>query len=799
MAPLLLPLLLLLLSSTSVQAQQNITLGSSLTPQGPNSFWLSPSGDFAFGFRSVEGNPSSYLLAVWFSKISDKTVAWYAKTSGPEPAPIQVSSGSRLQMTMGGMLSLLDATNTEVWSPQFVGMAAYASMIDTGNFVLVAADGKTIWGTFDNPADTILLTQELTTGSMLRSRIIATDYSNGRFILNMQSDGVFLYPVALPSGFHYDSYWSTAGNTTNLVFHPMGRIYITLDNGTQINVTQGAVGSMADYYHRATLDPDGVFRQYAYPKTVSNLWSQAWSVVGMEPQNICSAMTEIGSGTCGFNSYCMLNSTTSQTTCMCPTQYTFIDQDRKYLGCKPNFQPQSCDLDEADAVSQFQLMAMYHVNWPLADYEKNSPITENQCRQLCLTDCFCAVAVFHDGSSTCYKKKLPLSNGIMEGDVQATVLIKVPKNNNSPSQLTESSKWKKDKKHWILGSSLLLGSSVLIILLLISVIIFGKNYTVTRKVAPSLKSSSNIGLPMRAFTYVELEKATGGFQEVVGTGASGIVYRGQLQDELRTCIAVKRIDKLEQESEKEFTVEVQTIGRTHHKNLVRMIGFCNEVKERLLVYEFMTNGSLNRFLFGDARLQWNLRAQLALGVARGLLYLHEECSTQIIHCDIKPHNILLDDNFTAKISDFGLAKLLRTNQTQTNTGIRGTRGYVAPEWFKSIGITAKVDVYSFGVILLELICCRRNVDLEAAEEDKKILTYWANDCYRYGRIDLLVEGDDEAISNLKMVEMFVAVALWCLQEDPTMRPTMLKVTQMLDGAAAVPTPPDRSSFVSSIR
>ena len=124
MAPLLLPLLLLLLSSTSVQAQQNITLGSSLTPQGPNSFWLSPSGDFAFGFRSVEGNPSSYLLAVWFSKISDKTVAWYAKTSGQEPAPIQVSSGSRLQMTMGGMLSLLDATNTEVWSPQFVGMAA---------------------------------------------------------------------------------------------------------------------------------------------------------------------------------------------------------------------------------------------------------------------------------------------------------------------------------------------------------------------------------------------------------------------------------------------------------------------------------------------------------------------------------------------------------------------------------------------------------------------------------------------------------------------------------------------------
>lgn len=147
-------------------------------------------------------------------------------------------------------------------------------------------------GNFNNPADNILVTQELTTRMMLRSRIIATDYSNGRFILNMQSDDVFLYPVALPSRFHYDSYWSTVANTTNLVFHPTGRIYITLDNGTQINITQGAVGSMADYYHRATLDPDGVFRQYVYPKAVSNRWSQAWSLVGMEHQNICLAMTE---------------------------------------------------------------------------------------------------------------------------------------------------------------------------------------------------------------------------------------------------------------------------------------------------------------------------------------------------------------------------------------------------------------------------------------------------------------------------------------------------------------------------
>jgi hypothetical protein len=584
----------------------------------------------------------------------------------------------------------------------------------------------------------------------------------------------------------------------------MGRVYIAMDNGTQINMTSGVVGSMVDYYHRATLDPDGVFRQYAYPKKVSDLRSQAWSMVGLQPPNICEALVaKLGSGICGFNSYCTFDGTNNQTTCMCPEKYSFFDEERKYKGCKPDFQPQSCDLDETAAVMQFQLKTVYNVNWPLADYELYNPITEDQCRRLCLTDCFYAVAVYNDHDHACYKKRLPLSNGNMAGDVHATVLIKVPKNNNAelrPSESSSSSsKWKKDKKYWVLGSSLLLGSSFLVILVLIYILLFGMNYTVTRKTVPYLQSTSNLGLPLKAFTYAELEKATNGFQEILGTGASGIVYKGQLLDDLGTYIAVKKIDKLEQESEKEFTVEVQAIGRTHHKNLVRLLGLCNEGKERLLVYEFMSNGSLSKFLFGDVKLQWNLRVQLAVGVARGLLYLHEECSTQIIHCDIKPQNILLDDNFTAKISDFGLVKLLRTNQIQTNTGIRGTRGYVAPEWFKSIGITAKVDIYSFGVILLELICCRWNVELEAEEEHHKILTYWANDCYRCGRVDFLVEGDDEANCNLKVVERFVAVALWCLQDDPALRPTMLKVTQMLDGVAAIPTPVDPSSFVSSLR
>ena len=208
------------------------------------------------------------------------------------------------------------------------------------------------------------------------------------------------------------------------------------------------------------------------------------------------------------------------------------------------------------------------------------------------------------------------------------------------------------------------------------------------------------------------------------------------------------------------------------------------------MYEFMKNGTLASFLFGQLGPSWNQRIQIVFGISRGLLYLHEECSTQIIHCDIKPQNVLLDDYHNARISDFGLAKLLMINQSHTKTNIRGTKGYVAPEWFRSAPVSAKVDVYSFGVLLLEIICCRKNVlNMDDEAEEKVILTDWAYGCYTYGRIEALVDSDMEATNEIKMVERFVMIALWCLQEDPSVRPTMKKVTLMLEGILQVSPPP----------
>ncbi|KAG4122800.1 hypothetical protein ERO13_D11G289433v2 [Gossypium hirsutum] len=292
---------------------------------------------------------------------------------------------------------------------------------------------------------------------------------------------------------------------------------------------------------------------------------------------------------------------------------------------------------------------------------------------------------------------------------------------------------------------------------------------------------------LQFFTYKDLEHATNGFKEELGRGAFGTVYKGELPSSYGDRIAVKKLDKFAQDGEREFKTEVKVIGQTHHKNLVRLTGYCDEAEHRLLVYEFMENGSLSSFLFGILRPSWQQRLQIASGIAKGLTYLHEECSKQIIHCDIKPQNILLDESLTAKISDFGLAKLLMNDKTRTKTGIRGTKGYVAPEWFRNIPVTVKVDVYSFGVMLLEIICCRRCVEVEM--EEAAILTDWVFQCYSEGMIEKLVEDDEEARNDVGKLEKLLKVGIWCVQEEPMLRPSMRIVTMMLDGAIQVPDPP----------
>ncbi|KAM3740391.1 hypothetical protein ACB098_08G095600 [Castanea mollissima] len=784
-------LVLLLPYFTRAQTSKNVSLGSSLTADNKDSYWAAPKGEFAFGFQKI--GMEGYLLAIWFNKIPEKTIVWSANRDNLVPG------GSKVELTKDGKFVLNDPTGNEIWKVDFGSRVAYAAMLDSGNFVLVNQDSSLWWESFNYLTDTILPTQKMNQSSKLVARYSERNYSKGKFQFTLQSDGnLVLETRAFPLDSSNSAYWSseTVSSGYQVVFNQSGSIYLIAKNGSMVNSITSNAGSTQDFYQRAILEYDGVLRHYVYPKSSTNSpkirrWPMAWSSLStFIPSNICKDIVEgTGGGACGFNSYCKLGDD-QRPNCLCPDGYTFVDPDDVMKGCKPNFLQQSCDkaLPETEL---FYFQPMLNTDWPLSDYEHFQHRTEDWCRKACLDDCFCAVAIFRNGD--CWKKKFPVSNGRMDSSVGGKALIKIRKDNSTSKPSCADSKKKDHSTLILIGSALLSGSVFLNLLLFLAAFLLVFRSNNSKPLNPVMP-----GMNLQSFTYEELREATNGFKEELGSGAFATVYKGVLKSEDRYPVAVKKLNNMVRESDMEFTAEVRAIGRTNHRNLVQLLGFCNEGQHRLLVYEFMSNGSLASFLFGGSRPNWYQRMRIALGTARGLCYLHEECSTQTIHCDIKPQNILLDDSFTARISDFGLAKLLKTDQTRTTTGIRGTKGYVAPEWFRNIPVTVKVDVYSFGILFLELVCCRRSFEAEAHDEDQMILADWAYDCYKDRKLELLVENDEEALNEKKRMEKYVMIALWCIQEDPSLRPTMKKVVQMMEGAVEVSVPPDPSSFISSM-
>ncbi|XP_018832270.2 G-type lectin S-receptor-like serine/threonine-protein kinase RLK1 [Juglans regia] len=801
---LLVSLLILLPISTVAQSNGNITVGDSLTAAANSSSWLSPSGEFAFGFRP-HNDRDFFLLSIWFAKIPDKTIVWYA--NGDKPAP----GGSKVALTADRGLVLTDPRGQQLWSSQtIIGTVASGVMTDAGNFVLEDREFNKAWESFNSPTDTLLPTQNLERGGVLSSRQSETNFSKGRFQLRLQQDGnLVLNTINLPTDYANAPYYAsgtTSSDDTNpsspgreLVFNESGYMFILRENDQRFPLKQGQqVESSSDFYFRATLNFDGVFTQYSHPKAPNSnrSWSSHWS----QPENICvSSLVEAGIGVCGYNSICGLKED-QRPMCQCPPGYSLLDPDDRYGSCKPDF-IQGCEEDRLGRPGEdlYTWVDLTNTDWPTSDYVLLTPYTEDRCRQSCLEDCMCAVAIFRLGD-TCWKKKLPLSNGRVDSNLNGgKALIKIRKNNSTlpvpdPRFDQAPELKKKNQDTLILIGSVLLGGSVFVNLILILAVCLGFSFIYHNKLQKIIANASSVQLNLRCFTYKELEEATDGFKEELGKGAFGVVYKGKIQMGSSVHVAVKKLNNSFQDSEREFRTEVSVIGQTYHKNLVRLLGFCDEGQQRLLVYEFLSNGTLAGFLFGDLKPSWKRRIEIAIGIARGLLYLHEECSSPIIHCDIKPQNILLDDYYNARIADFGLAKLLMMNQSHTNTAIRGTKGYVAPDWFRNMPITAKVDVYSYGVMLLEIICCRKSVRMESDLEDQAILTDWAYDCYQEGTLDALVEYDVEALDDRKRLEKFVKVAIWCIQEDPSLRPTMRKVTQMLEEIVEVLAPPCPSPF-----
>ncbi|KAB1206259.1 hypothetical protein CJ030_MR7G014404 [Morella rubra] len=293
-----------------------------------------------------------------------------------------------------------------------------------------------------------------------------------------------------------------------------------------------------------------------------------------------------------------------------------------------------------------------------------------------------------------------------------------------------------------------------------------------------LQSHNNL-MPIR-YSYSEIKKMTKRFKDKLGEGGYGTVFKGKLRS--GRLVAIKMLDKSKANGQ-DFMNEVATIGRIHHVNVVQLIGFCVEGSKRALVYEFMPKGSLNKFVCseGSVLLSYEIMHDIALGVACGIEYLHRGCEMQILHFDIKPHNILLDDNFAPKVSDFGLAKLYSVDDDIVSmTAARGTLGYMAPELFyKNIGdVSYKADVYSFGMLLMEMLGKRNNLN---ASVDHSSQTYFPTWVYNQIEEGKHIEIEDATEAEKKISKKIIIVALWCIQMKPNDRPSMNEVVKMLEG------------------
>ncbi|XP_019051762.1 PREDICTED: G-type lectin S-receptor-like serine/threonine-protein kinase LECRK1 [Nelumbo nucifera] len=694
------------LAGAQQRSSHNISLGSSLSTTNTSS-WLSPSGRFAFGFYSY-GNGFAFAVGIWFAEIHQKTVVWTANRQDP-PVP----GNTTLRLTTDGALILQSAQGQTIKSITNSNQSvSYASLLDSGNFVLCNSRGEVIWQSFNYPTDTLLPGQRLPAGADIISSVSQTDHSNGSFRLLMQLDGYLVqYPVDAPFTEPY-AYWASgpesAQQHVSLNFDSDGHLCLLSSTSVNIkNVTNGGFATGKTMVYRMTIDADGILRLYT---TSLDRNSSDWSIVWNSTNDYC-----VPKGLCGINAYCIL--VDSKADCQCLPGYDFINKNQQTWGCARNFSAESCGTQNQNI--EYNMLPLDHTTWVDEPYTTLWSITtEEDCRNACLKDCSCEAVTFNQ---QCKKQMLPLRYGrsSVNGDQSTMVYVKA----GSRSKINGTSTRNKD----IL---IIIGVVPLAFIVLVFSVVFSYRNRVGayKRILEQRNIELTEEIALRSFTFAEIQKITQGFKEEVGKGGFGTVFKGTLPDgDNQKMVAVKRLHNM-LDGEKEFRTEMRVIAKTHHRNLVRLVGYCYDGSNMLLVYEYMSNGSLANLLFTEERqLHWHDRVGIALSIARGLRYLHDECESQIIHCDIKPENKLMDELDCPKIADFGVSKLLKPDQIHTFTGLRGTTGYLAPEWLGNNPITVKADVFSFGVVLLELVCRCRRVD-HNAPEDEIDLKYWVNDC-----------------------------------------------------------------------
>ncbi|OEL29599.1 G-type lectin S-receptor-like serine/threonine-protein kinase [Dichanthelium oligosanthes] len=779
MRPLLLVLCGLLLSHhTPLYSLATDTLSRGRSFAGDERL-VSGNGKFALGFFPMGTSNSSsnllnWYLGIWFNKVPKLTPVWTANRDHPISAP---ASPELIVDGDGNLVVLAQGTSTIIWSTRgranITANDTVALLLDSGNLVLRSSSNssRTFWESFDYPTDTMLPGAKIGWNKVTGlnrytvSRKNSIDLSSGLYSSKMDLDG-----VGRMSWNSSAVYWSS-GKWNGRFFSSIPEMSAgsSLANFTLVNNDQEVYFTYTILSENAitinVLDVNGQMQLRAWA-------GQDWFTINSQPRYQCDVYA-----VCGPFTVCTSN---ADPFCNCMKGFSARSPgdweiENRRDGCIRNT-PLNCGGDDGNKTGMTdKFYSMPGIRLPQNGTSIPNASSANECAQVCLRNCSCTAYTYgKDGCSIWHDELL----NVATDDNGEMIYLRLA--------AKELESRKGNKNRIIIGVAI--GASITTLAGFVFLVVIWRRRN--KKWSSRKTDNDQDGVGIIAFRYVDLQYATKKFSEKLGTGGFGSVFKGWLSDSV--AIAVKRLDGAQQ-GEKQFRAEVNSIGIIQHINLVKLIGFCCEGDRRLLVYEHMPNGSLDSHIFQShgAILNWTIRYQIALGVARGLGYLHHGCRYCIIHCDIKPQNILLDTSFVPKIADFGMAKFLGRDFSRVLTTMRGTIGYLAPEWISGTAVTSKVDVYSYGMVLLEIISGKRNSPKHSSSDEDRADYYPVQVAHKLldGDILSLVDANLHGDVNTEEVERVCKVACWCIQDSEFDRPTMAEVVQFLEGICEPEMPP----------
>lgn len=548
-------------------------------------------------------------------------------------------------------------------------------------------------------------------------------------------------------------------------------------NGTIIDQTDTTLVTNTDPHSFIRLDTDGNLRSYVtyYAGTID--FQTDFEALG--------TMCEYPSS-CGPYGICSNNNG-----CSCPPSFLPLNASNPTQGCISPVLPMNClNSNRSLETESYGFLTMENTGFDYPSNKFSTPLkvrSSEECQQDCLQNCSCVATFYYLDKGSCFHIHGGLQSVQKTSDPNQLLFIKILTNSTSGGVVPIPRNFHHSGNSVGLVAGAVSGgvAALLILITALAAIrcrLWRRRFEVREE---EMYFNTLPSLPPR-FSYKELQAATNDFSHKLGSGGFGSVYEGTLLD--KSHVAVKRLELVGRGQDvklKQFKAEVATVGSINHVNLVRLRGFCLEERHRLLVYEYMAKSSLDRSLFRTEHdqkcvLDWSSRYSIASGAARGLAYLHEGSSRQIIHCDIKPENILLDLNLTAKVADFGLSKVVHRDRSYLMSNMRGTRGYLAPEWLHNAPITTKSDVFSFGMVLLELCSGRKNLDLNAVDQDKLYLPTWALSLKEEGRLLELIDARLLEDYDKGQALILIEAALACIRDDPPLRPSMGMIVRILE-------------------